>query len=508
MASGPVVLCILDGWGLRDEREGNAPALADTPHYDALFASQTPAMLACAGPDVGLPDGQMGNSEVGHMNIGAGRIVWMDLPKIDNAIEDGSFANNAELIGFAERLKASGGAAHLMGLMSPGGVHAHQRHITAAARLLAARGVKVRLHLFTDGRDTPPKSAAGYLSEFERELGGAGEIATVSGRFYAMDRDNRWDRIEAAYAAIVHGQGVAASSPFDALVQAEARGETDEFVSPAVVDGYDGVADGDGVFFLNFRADRARELLAALGDPAFDGFLDARRPTFEAMLGLVEYSASHNEYMKVMFPPEEIRNTLGAWVSSAGKTQLRIAETEKYPHVTFFLNGGVETPYSGEDRSLAPSPKVKTYDLKPEMSAGEVSEKLVAGIKSGGYDLIVVNFANPDMVGHTGDLNAAIAACEAVDVGLGAALSALEVQGGAMIVTADHGNCEMMIDPNTGGPHTAHTTTPVAALLAVGPTGARLEGPGKLGDLAPTLLDLMGLDQPVEMTGVSLLRRE
>lgn len=503
--SGPVVLCILDGWGYREEREGNAPALANTPNYDALMAAQPPAMLTCSGPDVGLPEGQMGNSEVGHMNIGAGRIVWMDLPKIDSAIADGSFAENAELIAFADKMKSTGGAAHLMGLMSPGGVHAHQRHIATAAKALAARGVRVILHLFSDGRDTAPSSAAGFLAAFQDDLGDAGKIATLSGRFFAMDRDNRWERVRLAYQAIVHGEGEVALTAAAALDAARMRSETDEFVTPTVIGDYVGVSEGDGVFFLNFRADRAREILAALGDPDFDGFDDPARPTFAAMLGVVEYSDRHSSYMKVMYPADAIQNTLGEWVSAKGAKQLRLAETEKYPHVTFFMNGGVETPYPGEDRTLSPSPKVKTYDLQPEMSAAEVTENLVAGIAAGGYDLIIVNYANPDMVGHTSDIKAAMEACEAVDAGLGAAIAALEKAGGSMIVTADHGNCEMMLDPETGGAHTAHTTTPVPAMLIGGADGARLHGPGRLSDLAPTLLDLMGLAQPVEMTGRSLL---
>ncbi|WP_340108790.1 2,3-bisphosphoglycerate-independent phosphoglycerate mutase [Pikeienuella sp. HZG-20] len=504
-AISPVVLCILDGWGWRAEREGNAPAQAHTPNYDALVAAQTPAMLACSGPDVGLPAGQMGNSEVGHMNIGAGRVVWMDLPKIDRAIEDGSFRANPELKAFAAALKASGGTAHLMGLMSPGGVHAHQRHIAEAAKALAAQGIPVALHLFTDGRDTPPTSAAGYLETFEADLGGAGRVATVSGRFYAMDRDKRWERVGAAYSAIVHGEGAAAASAAAAIRAAYERGDTDEFITPTVIGGYKGAAAGDGVLFLNFRADRARELLSALGDPEFDGFAVPGRPRFAAMAGLVEYSERHNAFMSTLFPVAPIVNTLGAWVSAAGRRQLRIAETEKYPHVTFFLNGGEEAPAVGETRVMAPSPKVRTYDLAPEMAAAEVTAALVEGIEAG-HDLIVVNYANPDMVGHTGDLQAAIRACEAVDEGLGAALAALRRAGGAMIVTADHGNCEMMIDPETGGSHTAHTVTPVAALLA-GVPGAALAGPGRLADLAPTLLDLMGLAPPPEMTGRSLLVR-
>lgn len=503
----PVVLCILDGWGTRAERSGNAPVLAHTPNYDGLMAAQTPAMVACSGADVGLPDGQMGNSEVGHMNIGAGRVVMMDLPKIDDAIASGAFATNEALSSFADKLAETGGVAHLMGLMSPGGVHAHHRHIAAAAKALHARGVPVRLHLFTDGRDTPPESAPGYLAAFLEDLGDAGVITTVSGRFYAMDRDNRWERITAAFDAIAHAKGDTAPDAAAAISAAHERGETDEFITPCVIGDYAGARDGDGVMFLNFRADRARELLSMLADPDFAEADIANRPRFAACLGMVEYSDRHNGFMSVMFPSEDIKNTLGEWVAAQGKRQLRLAETEKYPHVTFFLNGGVETPAPGEDRHMAPSPKVRTYDLAPEMAAAEVTAALVSGIKDG-YDLIVVNYANPDMVGHTGDTDAAIKACEAVDKGLGEALAALGEAGGAMIVTADHGNCEQMIDPESGGPHTAHTTTPVAALLAGGPEGARLKGTGRLADLSPTVLDLMGLKQPPEMTGRSLLVRE
>lgn len=505
-AISPVVLCILDGWGWRAAREGNAPALADTPNYDALARSQRPAMLACSGPDVGLPPGQMGNSEVGHMNIGAGRVVWMDLPKIDAAIEDGSFRANQALLDFAAVVKAKGGAAHLLGLMSPGGVHAHQRHIAEAAKALHALGVPVLLHLFTDGRDTPPKGASVYLKDFLADLGDAGQVATVAGRFYAMDRDKRWERVAAAWGAIVKAEGERAPDAAAAINAGYERGESDEFITPTVIGDYAGAKAGDGVLFLNFRADRARELLSALGDPDFDGFDVGGRPDFAAMAGMVDYSDRHKDYMSTLFPSDMLANTLGTWVAAAGKTQLRIAETEKYPHVTFFLNGGEESPSVGEDRVMAPSPKVRTYDLAPEMAAAEVTAALVEGIAGGKHDLIVVNYANPDMVGHTGDIQAAIRACEAVDRGLGAALDALKRAGGAMVITADHGNCEMMIDPATGGPHTAHTTTPVAALLAGVPGGA-LDGPGRLADIAPTLLDLMGLATPPEMTGRSLFKR-
>jgi 2,3-bisphosphoglycerate-independent phosphoglycerate mutase len=502
----PVVLCILDGWGARAETVGNAPALAHTPHYDALAATQTPAMIACSGVDVGLPDGQMGNSEVGHMNIGAGRVVMMDLPKIDHAIETGAFATSDALVAFADKLIETGGTAHLMGLMSPGGVHAHQRHIVAAAHALSAKGVPVILHLFTDGRDTPPESAAGYLKDFEAALGDKGQIATISGRFYAMDRDNRWERVSAAYQAIVAAKGAAAADAEAVITTAYGDGDTDEFIPPTVIGDYSGARDGDGVMFLNFRADRARELLSMLLDPDFNQADIADRPTFAASLGVVEYSDRHTEFMAAMYPSTATPNTLGAWVAAQGKRQLRVAETEKYPHVTFFLNGGEEAPAKGEDRHMAPSPKVRTYDLAPEMASAEVTAALVKGINDG-YDLIVVNYANPDMVGHTGNIDAAVKACEAVDLGLGEALAALRDAGGAMIVTADHGNCEQMIDPASGGPHTAHTTTPVAALLAGGPHGARLQGAGRLADLAPTVLDLMGLEAPPEMTGRSLLVR-
>ncbi len=503
----PVVLCILDGWGLREQTEANAVALADTPVFDRLWAECPHTTLKACGNAVGLPEGQMGNSEVGHTNIGAGRIVWMDLPRIDKAIETGAFDSNEALGDFIARLKRSGGVAHVAGLLSPGGVHAHQRHIAHAARVIAAAGVPVRVHAFLDGRDTPPRSAAGYLKTFVEDLGDAPDarLATLCGRFYAMDRDNRWDRVEKAFRLMVSAEGLRAATPEQALADAYARDEGDEFVSPVALDGYEGMKDGDGLLFMNFRADRAREILSALADPEFDAFDVSARPRFAAVCGLVEYSERHSAFMSVMFPPEAIVNTLGEWVAAHGKRQLRLAETEKYPHVTFFLNGGRETPGPGEVRRMAPSPKVRTYDMKPEMAAEEVTEALVAAIKARDCDLIVVNYANPDMVGHTGDLAAAIAACEAVDRGLGRAVAALDEVGGAMIVTADHGNCEMMVDPETGGPHTAHTLNPVPAILVGGPEGATLREGGVLADLAPTLLELMGLEKPAEMTGRSLI---
>ncbi|QPH53021.1 2,3-bisphosphoglycerate-independent phosphoglycerate mutase [Pontivivens ytuae] len=501
-APRPVILCILDGWGLRAEREANAVALAETPNFDRVMAECPNAKLAAHGADVGLPDGQMGNSEVGHTNIGAGRVVWMDLPKIDNTIAEGAFDTNPALVGLIEKLKETGGTAHLMGLASPGGVHAHQRHIARAAEVIAAAGVPVAIHAFTDGRDVAPKSAREQLHELEEALPGGAAVRTVVGRFYAMDRDNRWDRVQAAYELIASGTGETYENADTAIAAAYDRGETDEFIAPSVIEGYGGMAEGDGLLFLNFRADRAREILAAFLDPEFEGF-ERTPPELSTSVGMVEYSDRHNEWMEVMFPAEDIPNTLGEWVAKHGKHQFRIAETEKYPHVTFFLNGGVETPNEGEDRTMPKSPNVKTYDMQPEMSAGEVTDRLVEAIGSGTYDLIVVNYANPDMVGHTGDLEAAKAACEAVDAGLGRVFDALESAGGAMILTADHGNCETMVDPETGGPHTAHTLNPVPVVLIGGPEGAVMRD-GRLADLAPSLLKLMELDPPAEMSGKPL----
>jgi 2,3-bisphosphoglycerate-independent phosphoglycerate mutase len=502
-ASRPVVLCILDGWGLSPDRTANAPALADTPAFDALMATCPNATLITHGPDVGLPSGQMGNSEVGHTNIGAGRVVAMDLGAIDLAIETGTFRQNPALRDFIAALRASGGAAHLMGVVSDGGVHGHIRHLVEAARTITAAGVPVWIHAITDGRDVPPSSAAAYMADLMHSLPIGARVATVIGRYWAMDRDNRWDRVERAYAAMVHARGGAAPDAMAAVTAAHARGETDEFVAPTVIGGYAGARDGDGVFCLNFRADRAREILSAVGDPAFAGFDPGPRPVWAAMLGMVDYSSAHDAYMTTAYPKQDIHNTLGEWVAAQGLRQFRLAETEKYPHVTFFLNGGREAPFPGEQRHMAPSPKVATYDLQPEMNAAEVTDHLVAAIREG-FDLIVVNYANPDMVGHTGSLPAAIAACQAVDAGLGRAVQALREVGGAMVVCADHGNCEMMTDSVTGGPHTAHTTNPVPVILVGGTPGARLRH-GRLADLAPTLLHLMGLPQPPEMTGQSLI---
>jgi len=499
----PVVLCILDGWGLRDAVEGNAPKQANTPNFDAVMQGPH-AQLLTHGHDAGLPEGQMGNSEVGHTNIGAGRIVAMDLGQIELSIEDGSFFEAAALLRFIDKMKASGGVAHLMGVVSDGGVHGHLAHIVAAAKAVTDAGVPVMIHAITDGRDVAPSSAKEFMAQFVAALPEAAKIATVVGRYYAMDRDNRWERVETAYDAIVKGQGDTADTPLGAIEAAYAVGKTDEFIPATVVGNYAGFAQGDGLFCLNFRSDRVREILAAIAEPGFDGFV-RKQPPLAALLGMVSYSDRHDAWFDTVFPKRDIQNTLGAWVAKHGLRQFRLAETEKYPHVTFFLNGGIETPEVGEDRYMAPSPKVATYDLQPEMSSGEVTEAFVKAIGAG-YDLIVTNYANPDMVGHTGDLGAAIRACEAVDAGLGQVLAALKAAGGAMIVTADHGNCEVMIDPETGGPHTAHTTNPVPVALVGGPDGVTLRD-GRLADLAPTLLALMGLELPPEMTGKSLIVR-
>ncbi|MEM8629841.1 MAG: 2,3-bisphosphoglycerate-independent phosphoglycerate mutase [Pseudomonadota bacterium] len=501
---GPVVLCILDGWGLSDRREGNAPLLAKTPTMDGLMATCPHATLITHGPDAGLPSGQMGNSEVGHTNIGAGRVVAMDLGQIDLAIEDGSYGQRPALVQFIAELKASGGAAHLLGIVSDGGVHGSLAHILETARIFAEAGVPLRIHAMTDGRDVPPRSGEGYMAALVDGLPEGATVDTVTGRYFAMDRDTRWERVEAAWRAMVLGQAdVRVATAKDAIAAARGRDEGDEFIAPTVIGDYTGMAAGDGVFCLNFRSDRVREIMAAIAAPDFDAFDTTGRPELAAAMGMAEYSEAHNAYLTTVFPKRKIVNTLGAWVARAGLRQFRLAETEKYPHVTFFLNGGKEAPEPGEDRFMPPSPKVATYDLQPEMSAPAVTAKLVEAIRAG-YDLIVVNFANPDMVGHTGDLQAAMVACETVDSGLGQALDALEAAGGAMIVTADHGNCEVMIDPETGALHTAHTLNLVPVILVNGPEGARLRD-GRLADLAPTILELMGLEAPPEMTGRSLI---
>jgi 2,3-bisphosphoglycerate-independent phosphoglycerate mutase len=504
----PAVLCILDGWGWRPEAVDNAIAEATTPNYTRMLADSPHALLATSGRAVGLPTGQMGNSEVGHMNIGAGRIVSQDLPRIDLAIEDGSLAARPALLDLIAKVRAGKGAVHVMGLLSPGGVHSHQEHITALVRVLAAAQVPVFIHAFLDGRDTPPKSAAGFVKTFEESIAGlAGvRLATVSGRYYAMDRDKRWDRVSKAYDALVDAKGDKFADAQSAVAASYTHDVTDEFVLPCLLGDYEGMSDGDALLFANFRADRAREICLALLDTGFAGFERARVVRFAAAAGMTEYSDDLNKLMTALFPAENITGTLGELVAARGLKQLRIAETEKYAHVTFFLNGGREAVFDGEDRILVPSPKVATYDHKPEMSAFEVTAKLEEAIASGKYDLIVVNFANPDMVGHTGLMAAAIKAVDVIDVCLGRLRVAVEKAGGVLLVTADHGNIELMKDQVTHEPHTAHTTLDVPIVAVHARAGIKLAN-GRLADVAPTLLDLMGLAPSPQMTGHSLVER-
>ena len=501
----PVLLLILDGWGYRAERADNAIALAELPAWRRLLAECPNTLIHTEGRHVGLPDGQMGNSEVGHMNIGAGRIVYQDLTRVDAAIEDGSFGRNPVLLSAIEAAKAHGGCLHVFGLLSPGGVHSHEQHIFALLRLAAAQGApRVRVHAFLDGRDTPPQSAEASLAALQSLCDALGQsaIATVTGRYYAMDRDRRWSRIEPAYHALVEARAAHhADSAVQALQQAYGRGETDEFVQATVLPAAKPMRDGDAVVFMNFRADRARQLTASFVQPGFDGFTRTRVPSLSAFACLSEYDAGLPA--RIAFPPETLRNTLADVLAAHGKTQLRIAETEKYAHVTFFFNGGAEQPVPGEERILVPSPQVATYDLQPEMSCPELTERLVAAIAAGRFDAIICNIANPDMVGHTGNLAAAIQAAEAVDRALAALRAAVETAGGVLLVTADHGNVEMMRDPLTGEPHTAHTVGPVYFVMA-GQAG-RLRAGGSLRDIAPTMLQLMGLPIPAEMTGRSLI---
>ncbi len=503
MTRRPVMLVVLDGWGWREESADNAVRLAKTPNFTRLWNSSPRACLRTSGLDVGLPEGQMGNSEVGHLNIGAGRVVMQDLPRIDRAVADGNLAARIEASGLIAKLKATGGTCHILGLMSPGGVHAHQDHAVAVSKTMVARGIPVAVHAFTDGRDTPPKSASADVRRLAADLPKGATIATVCGRFFAMDRDKRWDRVSKAYALLTEATGVSFADAAAAVAAGYASSKTDEFLEPAVIGSFAGMKDGDGLLSINFRADRMRELLSALVDPAFAGFSRAATRAFVGAAGMASYGEELDPFVVTLFPRDALTNGLGEIVAKAGRTQIRMAETEKYPHVTYFLNGGRETPYVGEVRVMVPSPKVATYDLQPEMSAPELTARAVSAIRSGTFDLIVLNFANPDMVGHTGNLAAAIKAVETVDAGLGQIADAILQVGGALLVTADHGNCEMMRDPQTGGPHTAHTLNPVPVLLAGAGAGTLRDG--RLADVAPTLLALMGVAQPAEMTGLSLI---
>ena len=500
----PTLLIILDGFAIAPPGPGNAIAGATTPNLDRLFASCPHTLIGASGMDVGLPEGQMGNSEVGHINIGAGRVVYQELTRITKSIADGDFFENPALLEAVLAAKQKGSALHLIGLLSDGGVHSHNTHLYALLRLCKNHGLeRVFVHALMDGRDVPPSSGKGFIAALENEMEkiGVGRIATISGRYYAMDRDNRWERVQKAYAAMVHGEGEKA--PAGSVMQASYdSGITDEFVLPTVCAQGAGISDGDSVIFLNFRPDRAREITRALTDPDFTGF---ERPSFPQLtyVCMTQYDAAMPN-VRVAFAPQSLEGTLGEFISGLGLTQLRIAETEKYAHVTFFLNGGTEQPYPGEDRVLIPSPKVATYDLAPEMSAHEVTDALLERLESGSYDLVVLNYANCDMVGHTGVFEAAKAAVETVDACLGRVIEKTLALGGAALVTADHGNAEQMLEPS-GSPFTAHTTNPVP-LIAVGAGKRGLAGPmqGRLCDLAPTLLDAMGLTPPPQMTGRSL----
>lgn len=509
MSKKPTVLMILDGYGLNEKTTGNAVAEAKTPVMDKLMAECPFVRGNASGLSVGLPDGQMGNSEVGHLNMGAGRIVYQDLTKITKAIEDGDFFENAELVKACQNAKENDAALHMFGLVSDGGVHSHNTHIYGLLELAKRQGLsKVYVHCFLDGRDTPPASGKDYVQELVNKMAeiGVGEVASVMGRYYAMDRDNRWDRVEKAYKVMALGEGVAADDAVQAVQQSYDKEETDEFVQPTVVmkDGAPTatIKDGDSVIFFNFRPDRAREITRTFCDDEFTGFERGERIK-TTYVCFTEYDVTIPN-KSVAFLKTEITNTFGEFLANNNMTQARIAETEKYAHVTFFFNGGVEEPNKGEDRILVKSPKVATYDLKPEMSAYEVCDKLVEAVKSDKYDVIIINFANPDMVGHTGVEAAAIKAVEAVDECVGQTVEAIKEVNGQMFICADHGNAEQLIDEETGEPFTAHTTNQVPFIL-VNTEGYELREGGCLADIAPTLIELMGMEQPKEMTGKSLL---
>ena len=513
MDSKLTMLMILDGFGENNHKDGNAVKLANTPNIDKIMKKYPTTKIAASGLAVGLPEGQMGNSEVGHTNIGAGRIVYQELTRITKSIEDGDFFSNEEFINAIENCKKNNSKLHILGLVSDGGVHSHNRHLYGLLEMAKRRDFEdVYVHCFLDGRDTPPASAENYIQELEEKMKekGVGKIASLSGRFYAMDRDKRWNRVQKAYNALVFGKGETAGTAINAIESSYQKEVFDEFVEPTVIMNGDKpvatIEDGDSVIFFNFRPDRAREITRTLVDPEFN--------EFETKKDLNLYYVCFTSYDETMpnvhiaFKKEPLKNTFGEYISEKGYTQLRIAETEKYAHVTFFFNGGEEKQYKGEDRILVPSPKVETYDLKPEMSAYEVTDKVLEAIKSDKYDAIILNYANTDMVGHTGSLVAAIKAVEAVDECVGKVVKLVEEKDGNMLITADHGNAEQMVDYKTGEPHTAHTTNPVPLILVTSNKNLKLKSGGKLADLAPTMLDLMNLEKPEEMTGISLLDKE
>ncbi len=503
----PLILIIMDGFGDRKEDYGNAIHAAKKPNLDRIFSENPRTDIGASGMDVGLPDGQMGNSEVGHTNIGAGRIVYQELTRITKAISDGDFFQNEALMGAVENCKEKGSAFHILGLLSDGGVHSHIGHIFGLLELARRHGLeKVYLHCFMDGRDVPPTSGKDYVAQLMEETKrlGVGSIATISGRYYAMDRDNRWERVQKAYDAMVEGRGTIQADPIRVMEESYAAGVTDEFVVPAVCDLQGKIAPGDSVVFANFRPDRAREITRTLVDPEFSGFPREKGCFPLYYVCMTQYDATMPG-VQVAFHPQSLKNTFGEYISQKGLTQLRIAETEKYAHVTFFFNGGVEAPYAGEDRALIPSPKVATYDLKPEMSAYEVTDEVIARLESGKYDVIILNYANCDMVGHTGVFDAAVKAVEAVDACVGRVVEKVRELGGTALITADHGNADQMYEPD-GEPFTAHTTNPVPFVAVDAGAKALREG-GRLADIAPTMLEILGLPQPPEMDGVSLLVR-
>lgn len=505
MAKKPVMLMILDGFGIAPKSDGNAIEAAKKPNFDRLIGKYPHTQLQASGLYVGLPDGQMGNSEVGHLNIGAGRIIYQELTRITKEISEGGFFKNDALTLAVNNAKEKNSALHLMGLLSDGGVHSHIDHVKGLLRLAKDAGLeKVYVHCFMDGRDVPPSSGKDFVVELENYMNeiGVGKIATVSGRYYAMDRDNRWERVELAYNAMVLGRGEIATSAVEAMEKSYHDNKTDEFVLPAVVDSNGMIKNGDSVIFFNFRPDRAREITRAINDKEFAGF---KRETLNLTFVTMTQYDKTLEGVNVAYRPESINNTLGEYVSSKGLNQLRIAETEKYAHVTFFFNGGVEKENPGEDRALIASPKVATYDLKPEMSAYEVTEELINRINEDKYDMIILNFANPDMVGHTGVMEAAVKAIEVVDECLGKISDKILEKEGTLFITADHGNAETMIDFSTGNPFTAHTTDPVPFIWVANNTEGRTLQEGKLADIAPTMLTVMGLDIPEEMSGKTLI---
>lgn len=505
MSKKPLALIIMDGFGINKDDYGNAIAAAKKPNLDKYFAECPNTIIGASGLDVGLPDGQMGNSEVGHTNIGAGRIVYQMLVKISKSIKDGDFFTNPALVSAMENCKAKGSALHLMGLLSPGGVHSHSEHLYGLLEMAKRNGLdKVYVHAYLDGRDVPPSSASEYMKELVEEIKkiGVGSVATIAGRFYAMDRDNAWDRVEKAYSALVYGEGVQETDPVEAIENSYKNGVTDEFMLPTVVDKNGQIKADDSIIFFNFRPDRARQITRSFVDEAFKGF-ERRNGFFPVKFVCMAQYDAEMPNVSVAFPPEALVMTMGEYISKQGMTQLRIAETQKYAHVTFFFNGGEETTFEGEDRILIDSPKIATFDMKPEMSAYEVTDAVEKAIASDKYDVIILNYANCDMVGHTGVFDAAKAAVEAVDECVGRTVNAILEKGGAAIITADHGNADKLMEPD-GSPFTAHTTNPVP-LIIVGYGDCKLREGGVLADICPTMLTILDLPQPAEMTGKSLI---